>query len=92
MFIIEFLADNLYAGLLGVWWIVQLWPWPMWTDFFKGVALFVGLYPIRIIMGAIIPERQVSRSVRRKYARKNQAVPSKADHQGAAAISSLIHY
>jgi hypothetical protein len=79
-------------GVVGFWWLVQTLPWPPLNDVFKGTAMFVLLYPVRIAMGAVIPEKKVSRRVRKRFIDKSATVPSKNEHQAASAISSLFHH
>lgn len=75
-----------YEGCMYLWHLFTLLPYPTWSELFKSVTVFVALYPIRIVMKALLPEDRIARRV---YKRRHTA-PTAAEHQGATAIASEI--
>lgn len=73
---------------VSVWGGVVVLPWPPLREFFGSLVIFVGLYPVRAVMKALLPEEKVAR----KLYRRKKTVPSPHEHQSAAAaISSIFH-
>jgi hypothetical protein len=87
--LLYYLTDCLITGAVCFWWLVGgAVPHPTWPDLIKGCVTFVALYPIRIVMKVALPEDKVYR----RGKKRSVAVPSQAEHQGAAAIISSIHH
>jgi hypothetical protein len=79
-------------GLIAIWGHLYHLPWPPAREFFGSMVIFVSLYPLRIIMQAILPERVVARRVRKYTVHKKTKAPDQDEHQaGAASIGSLFH-
>lgn len=82
----------LYTGIYHIWWLLQELPWPAGKDVFKATATFIALYPARIIMGAVMPEKTAAKRVRKRFIDKQAVQPSKTEHQAAASITSIFHH
>jgi hypothetical protein len=86
---IGFIADAWYTGCIAVWHLCLLSPHPSWGELLKSVEVFIVLYPVRLIMKALMPEDTVAR----RYRRRKHTAPTAAEHQGATAIASeLFHH
>lgn len=96
MELISELPRYFYCGVVYFWWWMgEVVPHLTWEEYRRLVMNFIWLLPLKIIAGIIFPERVIVKNVRDKFwvFRKNRVVPSKGDHQtAAAAASSVIHH
>lgn len=78
----------LYHFGVSVWDAVYNLPWPARSEWFGSLAIFLGLYPVRLIMAVVIPEKKVAKRI---YKRR-KSVPTQGEHHSAAAASSNIFH
>lgn len=77
---------HFFTAVVGF--VVSL-PWPPGKEFFGSMVIFIAIYPVRIVMSVVFPEKQV---VKRLY-RRRETVPTDTEHQvGASAASNIFHH
>lgn len=89
-----------------MWHVIQHLPWPSGSELFATAISFICLYPLRIIMQLVIPEKRIARNIIiREHTLKNHSArlkdcvedhcakltPSAGEHlAGAASASEAI--
>jgi hypothetical protein len=78
-----------YQLLVGVFTFTVGLPWPPATQIFGSAVVFILLYPLKLVMGLILPEKAIKRRV---YRRRGKLEPTSAEHSaGASAVGSIFH-
>lgn len=61
-------------------------PWPAAGEWFGAVVIFLGLYPLRLIIKAVLPEDRLARNlIIKMHVRNNHTSPLKLCHTGYCA-------
>lgn len=87
MDVIRWIADCVYLGTVGIWQWLGFIPHYSWHEYGELAKGFCWLIPLRVLYGAIFPERVIIKRIRGRsiLLRKRGIKPSKTDHQTASA-------